>query len=813
MNDYVVDTDGSSDDEPQATRSYQRQAPVGQPRPASGVLYCLEAYQRGQANRTFYSEKAWTDTHQNTVGESLDQTAGSLAILLYSVGADVTDKTGKESNTARTWSAKPVDFELGRDAFVHNIHPPSITIYSKRITDTIRLVLDYYPEIPSYDYYNASPEGIFSPLMYCFAELKAYFQSFTSSLPTAEVPETSDLYVGDCGDEEIASARASRLDFGLLDMGKQPCDEATAHDLAVLLRFLAPMYQRQVVPSMSSLLLDTSPSISFESLWLLFRPGTYVYVLDELRSAREKLDKRHQRKEQDDMDDEPSAWVVSGWDYSRQPGRSAASGVKARKLLLDLWNIEYWNGSFRRTAKRVDIRHFEGQRPLWNLHVIPISQRDALDGGTIGDKLRSRGKKYLALLKEPGAHREYDRPFTIHHGQVIVDPDAYAQYQAMPGGTRPAIRPQAAAPMPPPPIRKSPFTIGGPSQRFDGLMDFDKRDSEEFERIDEVYVLLPPRIGGLSLRTKRWEEFDVEHISQHSPTPSPNQIDDQLVLVSDADKDSLRTVLPKGAKQLQLHSDFIAGKGEGKIFLLYGPPGTGKTLTVECVANDTGRPLLSLTAQDLGVSHTSESALQSWFALAAKWNAILLIDEADLFLEQRRQGDISRNSLSTVFLRTMEYYNGVLFLTTNRLGQIDDSFISRITCPIAYHELSSETKAKIIRKFAARFEETGVFVDRAAVQYLISNCEELNGRQIRNLMHTAAAPEGHLQGGTGGNAHMEAETTTAYRSIKIHHIKRAIDRQADFRDYLRSLRGKDEQGRARSKQDYLTLPNKDAIQR
>ena len=74
---------------------------------------------------------------------------------------------------------------------------------------------------------------------------------------------------------------------------------------------------------------------------------------------------------------------------------------------------------------------------------------------------------------------------------------------------------------------------------------------------------------------------------------------------------------------------------------------TGKTLTVECIANDTHRPLLALTVADIGLKEDCEAKLRMWFTLAAKWDAILLIDEADLFLEQRREGDVDRNSLVT----------------------------------------------------------------------------------------------------------------------------------------------------------------------
>jgi hypothetical protein len=34
-----------------------------------------------------------------------------------------------------------------------------------------------------------------------------------------------------------------------------------------------------------------------------------------------------------------------------------------------------------------------------------------------------------------------------------------------------------------------------------------------------------------------------------------------------------------------------------------------------------------------------------WFSLAEKWEAVMLIDEADVYLEIRQTGDLTRNSL------------------------------------------------------------------------------------------------------------------------------------------------------------------------
>lgn len=67
-----------------------------------------------------------------------------------------------------------------------------------------------------------------------------------------------------------------------------------------------------------------------------------------------------------------------------------------------------------------------------------------------------------------------------------------------------------------------------------------------------------------------------------------------------------------------------------------------------------------------------------WLKLATLWKAVLLLDEADVYLESRERGDLTRNSLVSIFLRALEYFQGLLFLTTNRVGTFGDALISRI---------------------------------------------------------------------------------------------------------------------------------------
>lgn len=116
-------------------------------------------------------------------------------------------------------------------------------------------------------------------------------------------------------------------------------------------------------------------------------------------------------------------------------------------------------------------------------------------------------------------------------------------------------------------------------------------------------------------------------------------------------------------------ADFVRNKGEGQVFLLHGKPSVGKTTTAECVAELTNRPLLSLTCGDLGIQPLDvEHELKKWLKLATLWEAILLLDEADVYLGNRYAHDLQRNSLVSIFLRALEYHPGILFLTANRVG-------------------------------------------------------------------------------------------------------------------------------------------------
>ena len=147
-----------------------------------------------------------------------------------------------------------------------------------------------------------------------------------------------------------------------------------------------------------------------------------------------------------------------------------------------------------------------------------------------------------------------------------------------------------------------------------------------------------------------------------------------------------------------------------------------------------------MSAGELGLTADQvEDSLQRVLEISTKWGAVLLLDECDVFLEQRTVADIERNKLVSVFLRLLEYFKGVLFLTTNRISTFDAAFQSRIHLMINYPTLDSKARMVIWHNFI-RPEAA------SSSKYSSNICDEdfkslaqmeLNGREIKNIVKTA----------------------------------------------------------------------------
>jgi SpoVK/Ycf46/Vps4 family AAA+-type ATPase len=233
------------------------------------------------------------------------------------------------------------------------------------------------------------------------------------------------------------------------------------------------------------------------------------------------------------------------------------------------------------------------------------------------------------------------------------------------------------------------------------------------------------------LKTKKWLWFFVKSIVDIEWSDGAFE---SLVLPEDQ-KELILSFAESQMKNKDSFDDVIAGKGRGIILLLSGPPGVGKTLTAESVAETMHVPLYMMSAGDLGLEPSSiESALQNIMEMVAKWNAVLLLDEADVFLEARSTHELERNKMVSIFLRMLEYYEGILFLTTNRINNIDDAFHSRIHVTMKYPDLNASSRRHIWVNFLKASVKKNDVSDRELDKLADI---KLNGRQIKNVLKTA----------------------------------------------------------------------------
>lgn len=179
------------------------------------------------------------------------------------------------------------------------------------------------------------------------------------------------------------------------------------------------------------------------------------------------------------------------------------------------------------------------------------------------------------------------------------------------------------------------------------------------------------------------------------------------------------------------------GKGQGLILLLSGPPGTGKTLTAEAVADKTRRPLYYLQAEDLGTDAARLGPkIKKVFEMATEWDAVILLDEADVFMAERDPGDIARNELVSIFLRELEYFKGIIFLTTNLYSTIDAAFRSRVNIHLVFKSLPASSRLVLWKKFLSRLPGEDIIAELGDGDLEQLAKWELNGREIKNAIKT-----------------------------------------------------------------------------
>ncbi|CAI0651082.1 unnamed protein product [Colletotrichum noveboracense] len=440
----------------------------------------------------------------------------------------------------------------------------------------------------------------------------------------------------------------------------------------------------------------------------------------------------NQRVSKEDQDSKEWSWAIKAWSYC-------------------------YDGAVRKEAKTLDINLCTGtteeEVSIKSLNVVPLR----FLGEDIRIMLEKRGRVFWECLKRKlVSYRDEKSDFSQSvcfictsciDRSILLTKRKQASRFMVDYQTYEKLHPKARHPT---------YSGGRPLPPVDFGKDGPPKGPE--------LMLLPNEVFGFELRKKKWEKLKVDDIREVSWN---RRAFDHLVARKET-KEILQALITSQISA-EKGTDVIANKGNGLIILLHGGPGTGKTFTAESVAEMAERPLYPVTCGDIGTKPEQvEAYLESVFYLGKLWGCVVLLDEAEVFLEQRTLSDLDRNALVSVFLRALEYYEGILILTSNRVGTFDEAFKSRIQLALHYEPLQRSHRKQIWTNFFDRLGpiEEG-YIDFPDIERHFGTLSE----QIRNAIITARQL-----------AQYKKEIMT------FRHLRHAIEVTGEFDNYLKGIR-------------------------
>ncbi|GLB12262.1 hypothetical protein AtubIFM57258_009543 [Aspergillus tubingensis] len=608
----------------------------------------------------------------------------------------------------------------------------------------------------------------------------AIYQSHLSSVHPSDDPVADGNYPG--GRDDVLRART------LLD------------GLRALIHFL-DCDLGDLVKARQQIVKGTLERIPFQFLWHLYHPGQVIVTKKPKYQAYRVLQVCGGRR-------------AAGLEESK-----AASFRKSSDLVIDCFCLDFDGKQIRALPKIISIRPYYGQISITALEAYPLEFEPQ-----VREILIHRGRRFVDLAKV--SHRRY-RGLNLRESDFNkyeeIDSDVIIDFEL-------ALRSNEVA-------TGFPEYAGGvilePTEEdhdetHDDHCFYDNKTFEKEMRSDFIQhtslledqdlealsgdslMLLPPRVYGYVLLSRAWYPLDIDLITNINAIggDQPDPFED--IVLPENHRDIVRALVKTHARArgtlgstatansiVKREFDIVKGKGRGLIILLHGAPGVGKTSTAECVAAHTGRPLFPITCGDLGGDSAQEveANLERFFDMARKWGCVLLLDEADVFLSERIKGDIRQNSLVSVFLRVLEYYSGILILTTNRVGDFDEAAISRIHCALYYPPLDRQRTLEVWRKGISRLKlQNGscpipVKFDRKEIldfaRRLWKDGYRWNGRQIKNALQTAVAL-------AEWDKIKDNPDSEACPELKVEHLDTVAKANAHFESYLTQVRTSDD---------------------
>ncbi|KAK6948964.1 hypothetical protein Daesc_009036 [Daldinia eschscholtzii] len=428
-------------------------------------------------------------------------------------------------------------------------------------------------------------------------------------------------------------------------------NETETEEAQVHLGLLCEMMRKYLQPKISlrHRLSPIGQMVNFEDLWYIFKTGDEVSTTGKSQVQLYRILK-----------------VTGGRDVMnpfKEPPTNHASaklkeaGYSTGALIIECFYMHFDGKQYGPVNQTFQIPKFDGPREVSSLPIVPLEIRD--DSEKIRNELLERGKKF-AELSNPAktAHKLY-KGLTLDKRPEQVESEVIIDFK-LSFIEKPENKPEigvenlvADDPRELEDLHQYCRLCGdvgccGNDIIYDDY-EVDEKGRNEFKtqkrsifdstsQVDQLrddqLVLLPPKVFGFVLHTRRWATFDIDLLREVEYKNGWKNL-----VIGDPIKDTILALVeyhqkphdqgPPGEGMLS-PIDLVQGKGKGLTILLHGEPGVGKTSTAECVADHTKRPLFPVTCGDIGDNaQLVEANLERNFQLAHKWGCVLLLDEAE----------------------------------------------------------------------------------------------------------------------------------------------------------------------------------------
>ena len=418
-------------------------------------------------------------------------------------------------------------------------------------------------------------------------------------------------------------------------------DNAHPEELEALIGVLKDEFKEAMRDSRSNV---KNGNMIFEHLWTLYPPG--VAVLGKIKG-------------------EDHCFLVNGSKY--------LMGEIIPTLAIEMIYLDHDGDRHGWSKTSVFIEAFAGSVKISSLPAVPLYFHEDVEATL--KRLHDRGSIAVDIVKQAPAYKSYDGSIRLHRnfdmeevqifieGRIMIDPKYHAQQVERYAPAVSTIPHKVEFLLTRDPHTKVVTVADDERKSLGRLSTMENLNEHPILRIgdyklksvtaskdknsplihhqwtESLFGISPQSfcrsaVRGYCLSSKSWAEFEIKRIADIRW----NKDAFDALVIPPARKRLLEALVKQQQenKADAAFDDVVQGKGQGLIMLLAGPPGTGKTLTAESIADRLQLPLYAVSSSELGDSSKEiETQFGHILKLAASWDAVLLIDEADAFLEKR----------------------------------------------------------------------------------------------------------------------------------------------------------------------------------